>query len=266
VRLGIPFVVYFLLINPFVAWLGSGARWQLGPGPMWFVEVLLLFTLVWLAVRPLVPAIRPPRIDAVTTSALALLMGVGSYLIRIRWPVNTWLPFPTIQPAHATQYVCLFAVGVWLAGSDLAGSVSPALTRYWRRAILLATVAVLVAFVSVDVPGDGVTNLDPLIGGATWPSFVVALWEQVVAVGLITNLVAAFAARAGGGPVLASAAAAAYTVYVVHPVVVVALALAFRGLPIPSVAKFLLIAPIAVVVVFGVAPWIRRAPALRQVL
>jgi hypothetical protein len=84
---------------------------------------------------------------------------------------------------------------------------------------------------------------------------------------LITNLLAAFAARRHQpGPVLSSAAASAYTVYVVHPPVLVALALALRDLPIPSFAKFCLTAPVAVCVLFASAHYLRRLPGLRVVL
>jgi glucan biosynthesis protein C len=266
-RLGTPLVFYVLLINPLVCWLARGAAWEIGPGPMWFVEVLLVFTVAYVVARPFVPAISAPRIDEVSTSVLALGMAVGSFLIRIRYPVDQWLVFPTVQPAHATQYACLFVAGTWTSGSDLVERPSPGLTRYWRRAMLLASVGAVVAFVSTDVPGDGKMNLEGLIGGGTWQSFVVALWEQVVAVGLITNLLEAFGTRSDEpGPLLSSAAASTYTVYIVHPIVVVVLALALRDVPIPSLAKFLVAVPIAVLVLFASAHYVRRAPLLRAVL
>jgi hypothetical protein len=266
-RLGVPLVVYVVAINPLVCRLAGGDGWQLGPGPMWFVEVLLVFTLAYVAARPFVPAVGAIPVSKASTSALALAMGAGSFLIRIWSPVNEWLAFPTLQPAHATQYACLFVAGAWASGSDLARRVSPALTRYWRRAILVATVPAVLAFLSTDVPGDGKTNLEALIGGATWQSLATALWEQVVAVGVITNLLRAFGGRRSEpGPVLSSAAASTYTVYIVHPIVVVALALALRDVPIPSLGKFLVAAPIAVVALFGSAHYVRRAPLLRHVL
>jgi hypothetical protein len=169
-RLGIPLVVFVLTINPLARWLGGGVAWEFGTGPMWFVEILLLFTLSYVLVRPFTPVFGPIRVDRVSTVALALGMGLVSFLIRIRHPVNEWWTFPTIQPAHATQYVCLFAVGIWASGSDLVNPLSPGLTRFWRRAILLACVSALAAFMSTDKPGDGETNLAPLIGGGTWQS------------------------------------------------------------------------------------------------
>ena len=268
VRLGVPLLAYMLLIHPFVMRLGrGGGDCQFGTGPMWFVEVLLLFTLAYVVAKPLLPAMGPMRVDKLSTSVLAVGMGLGSFLVRTRYPVNEWLVFPTIQPAHATQYLCLFAVGVWASGTELTEDLSPELARYWRRAVLVATVGVLVAFMATDVPGDGKTNLEPLIGGWSWPSLVTSMWEQVLAVGLIIHLLRRFhVKRNAAGPVLSSAAASAYTVYILHPIVLISLALALRDVTIPSLAKFSLTAPIAVLLLFASAHYIRRAPLLRRVL
>jgi hypothetical protein len=266
-RLGVPLLTYVFLIHPMVWRLGHGGEWQVGTGPMWFVEVLLFFTAAYVVLTPLLPAAGPMRVDKLSTSVLALGMGLGSFLVRTRYPVNQWLPFPTIQPAHATQYLCLFAVGAWASGTRLAKDISPELARYWRRAMLVATVAVVAAFVAADVPGDGKTNLEPLIGGWTLPSLVTSMWEQIFAVGLITNLLRRFhEKRNTAGPVLSSAAASAYTVYILHPIVLVSLALVLRDVAIPSLAKFALTLPIAVLLLFASAHHIRRVPLLRRVL
>ena len=267
VRLGVPLFTYIFLIHPIVWRLGHGGEWQVGTGPMWFVEVLLLFTVAYVVLTPLLPAAGPMRVGKLSTSVLALGMGLGSFLVRTRYPVNQWLPFPTIQPAHATQYLCLFAVGALASGTQLTEAISPELARYWRRAMLVATVAAVAAFVATDVPGDGKTNLEPLIGGWTWPSLVTSMWEQVLAVGLVTNLLRRFhKKRNTAGPVLASAAASAYTVYILHPIVLVSLALLLRDVAIPSLAKFAMTLPIAVPLLFGSAHYIRRVPLLRRVL
>ena len=267
VRLGVPLAAYVLLIHPLVWRLGRGGGWQFGTGPMWFVEVLLLFTLAYVAAKPLLPAVGRIRLDERTTTLLAVGMGLGSFLVRTHYPVNEWLDFPTIQPAHATQYVCLFVVGAWAWGTDLTEGLSPELTRGWRRAGLLASLAAVAAFVASDVPGDGKTNLEPLIGGWTWQSFVTSMWEQVLAVCLITNLLRRFHLRWNtAGAMLSSAAASTYTVYVLHPIVVVALALALRNVAIPSLAKFALTMPVAVGLLFASAHYIRQAPGLRRVL
>jgi hypothetical protein len=267
VRLGVPLLVYYVLINPLVCRIVGGAGWEPGPGPMWFVELLLVFTIGYPVATRVLPAAAPLQIDVASTTMLALGMGLASFLIRTHFPVNVWVTFPTMQPAHVSQYVCLFAVGAWASGSDLGGRLSPALVRYWHWMMLLASAGVLAAFISADIPGDGRTTLEPLIGGWTWQSLVTSLWEQTFAVGLIAHLLRTFRERRNAaGPILSSAAASAYTVYIVHPVVVVLLALALRDLAVPSVAKFLLAAPIAVIALFAAARYIRTVPLLREVL
>lgn len=267
-RLGIPLVLYVLVINGFVTWIGGQQQgWPLGPGPMWFVEILLLFTVVYVAVRRWLPRVGPLRIDVATTTALAVAMGIGSFLVRTRIPVTVWLEFPTIQPAHVTQYACLFAVGVWASGSDLGGRIAPGVTRYWRGVMLGATAAIVVVFFSTGGVGNGQGDLAPFIGGWTGQSLATSLWEQLFGVGMIVNLLRSFRNRwNSSGPVLSSAAASSYAVYVVHPIVVVLLAVVLHPVAVPSLTKVAIALPIAVVVLFAAAPWLRRVPLLGSVL
>lgn len=266
-RLGVPLALYFFVLNGLVAWIGGRQEgWPLGPGPMWFAEILLLFTLGYVAVRRALPRVGPLRIDVATTTALALAMGAGSFLVRTQVPVNVWLPFPTIQPAHATQYACLFAVGIAASRSDPGEQIAAQVSRYWRAVMLAATAAILVVFFSMG-GATGQANLDAFVGGWTWQSLAVSVWEQLFAVGMIVNLLRGFhEARNTAGPILSAAAASSYTVYVFHPIVVVLLAVALRHLPVPSLAKFAIAAPIAVLVMFAAARWVRMAPLIRRVL
>jgi hypothetical protein len=48
--------------------------------------------------------------------------------------------------------------------------------------------------------------------------------------------------------------------------VLVLLALALRDVPVPSLVKFLATTPIAVVLLFAIAHYIRQLPVLRHVL
>lgn len=267
-RLGIPLALYVFVINGFVTRIGGQQQgWPLSPGPLWFVEILLLFTLVYVAVRRWLPRVGPLRIDVATTTALAVAMGVGSFLVRTRIPVTVWLEFPTIQPAHVTQYACLFAVGIWASGSDLGGRIAPGVTRYWRGVMLGATAAIVVVFFSTEWAGGGQADLGPFMGGWTWQSLATSLWEQLLGVGMIVNLLRTFRERWNtAGPVLSSAAASSYAVYVVHPIVVVLLAVILHPVAVPSLAKVAIALPIAVVVLFAAAPWLRRAPLLGSVL
>lgn len=267
-RLGVPLALYVFVINGVVTRMGGQQEgWPLSPGPMWFVEVLLLFTLAYVGVRSLLPRLAPPRVDVATTTVLAVALGIGSFLVRTRFPVNVWLPFPTIQPAHATQYVCLFAVGIWASGSDLGGRLGPGVSRYWHGLMVGVTTVLVTAFVATGGARGGREGLDPFLGGWTWQSLATSLWEQIFGVGMMVNLLRGFRERRNtAGRMLSSAAGSTYAVYVFHPIVVVLLALLLRPLAIPSLAKVAIGVPIAVVVLFAAARYVRSAPLLRRVL
>ena len=109
VRLGIPFVVFVFLLEPTLTYalehpLGDapgsyaqeylGAEKRVDTGPLWFVGVLLIFSLGyagWVAVRPR-PAdpTRAPR--PVTFRALlgiTAVVAVSSFLVRLVWPYGS---------------------------------------------------------------------------------------------------------------------------------------------------------------------------------
>ena len=78
-RLGVPLVVFTLLVSPLLEYVsycendgGSEAFWpfvreqvwQLAPGPTWFLEALLAFSLGYVLLRVLRPEARPAGLAA----------------------------------------------------------------------------------------------------------------------------------------------------------------------------------------------------------
>jgi glucan biosynthesis protein C len=122
IRLGIPLLVFMFVLNPAGFYIGvphidpsllakAGIMlpltWQdyirfIGPGPLWFVAMLLLFDFAYAAwrvatrnrsVRSTIDSLPNYRMIVVYVLALAL----ASYLIRIVVPIATYvLSFPTL--------------------------------------------------------------------------------------------------------------------------------------------------------------------------
>ena len=68
-------------------------------------------------------------------------------------------------------------------------------------------------------------------------------------------------------PFLGGAAAAnSYAVYVLHPAILVILALCVRDLALDSLVKFALLAPVALATCFGSAHLIRKLPSVGRIL
>ncbi|WP_214408264.1 acyltransferase family protein [Pseudonocardia lacus] len=274
-RLGVPLLAWLLVLRPLISFdiyardtdrAADLSYWQYllspDPGPMWFVEVLLLFSALYVLWRLMgrspaaAPTGRAPGAVAVVgfTAALAL----ATYLWRIAVPMGQEvLGLPT--PAYLPQYAALFVVGLvaarrgWLEGlSRTAGRVGFAVAGAAAVGLLL------VIFTSGG---------EEFLGNGTLPSLVAAICESALAVGMVIGLLVQFRARwSGQGPTSRFLSTHAYAVYVVHPVVLVAVGYALGGVAAPAVVKFALLTALAVPLCWAVAYVVRSLPGARKVL
>jgi surface polysaccharide O-acyltransferase-like enzyme len=180
-----------------------------------------------------------------------------TYLWRIVVPMDFRLPvMPT--PAYLPQYAALFVVGLIATRRGWAAGLSRAAGRAGFATTVVAAVAIVLVLVSAG---------DSILGHGTWPSLVMAICEQALAVGLVLGLLVLFRERLdqqGRGRRFLSAHA--YTVYVIHPVVLVALGYALSDVQAPAVAKFALLAVLALPLCWVVAFGVRALPGARTVL
>ncbi|MBB6171720.1 fucose 4-O-acetylase-like acetyltransferase [Nocardiopsis mwathae] len=286
VRLGIPLLLFLVLLRPFVTayiyleyaseapyWLFYIFSWD--PGPMWFVETLLVFCLGYLLIerfrRPRAAevgqATAPAPLRADTPRPLPLLLAaigfviglaVLTYLWRIPVPIGTYWPvvgLPT--PFFLPQYVILFGVGVL------------AYRRGWAERIPTwagwAGLAAAVAAALAHVPLSGWLGEATMQPGS-WQSLVDALWEQTYAVGIIVALIVLFRARVNRqGPLARFLSDNAYAVYFLHPVVLVGLGVALGGWEATAVAKFAVVGLLALALCWGAAHALRRLPGATRV-
>jgi glucans biosynthesis protein C len=283
-RLGVPLLLWLLVLRPLVT-VGRYAEardaaaqhgtelpyWQFSlqsfnPGPMWFVEVLFVFSALYVLWRRLADESRDASGSApfmgrapgaVAIVGFVIGLALVTYLWRIAVPMDTrFLGLPT--PAYLPQYAALFTVGLiatrrgWLAG--LSGTVG-------RVGFAIATVAAVALVLVLVSTGDAI------LGRGTWPSLVTAICEQALAVGLVLGLLVLFRERLDHqGSRRRFLSAHAYAVYVIHPVVLVALGYALGGVQAPAVAKFALLAVLAVPLCWVMALLVRALPGARKVL
>lgn len=135
-RLGIPLLFYIIFIDLIVKYavasrlgdipisfgqfLGQyfGNYRSLGTGPLWFIEVLLIFTFFYLAWRLLVkPSVTPPQRDGKPPSNLAiatfaLLLAIVTFVVRIWLPIGWSFELLNLQLPYFPQYIALFVVGI----------------------------------------------------------------------------------------------------------------------------------------------------------
>ena len=291
-RLGIPFLFYFAVLNPILVMMvrvldgqpaippgvSPLAFWvdALGPGLMWFVEALLIFSLgylLWrLATSRRSPASSPPsgsraERGAPGNGALALFaLGVGlvTFVVRLVLPVGYWLEPFHFQIAQFPQYITYFVVGLlayrrgWFAGTR----VSQARLWAWVVAALIVVYPVIVVAGGVLKSGDA-----PFLGGLTWQSLLYSVWEQFLCLGIVVALGVWFRERFNRqGRLAANMGADSYAVYIFHPFVIVPLAFVLGGITMLGLLKWLWVAPLALALSFLLAHGVRKLPVARDVL
>jgi glucans biosynthesis protein C len=287
-RLGIPLLLYDWLINPLASlpillvqpsssggtvWdkaAGYYSSFHIGTGPLWFVETVLIFSLIYMVWRTAMgPATtQDPSVGGKVTHrqllALAVILSVVSFLVRtwrpIGWaygPMNLQLPF-------FPQYIVAFFLGTaawrrgWLAG------IGDGLGRIWLWVATGLVVVLVGMFVAI-----GATQADAskFSGGWTWQSAFYSSWEQFSGVALTIGLLVWFRRKLNRQSPLAKVASdGSYAAYVIHAPVIILIAVLLRNLPGYPLLKFVLLMSICVPICFGLAHGLRQLPGVRKVL
>jgi Acyltransferase family len=279
-RLGIPLAFYFLILHPITVALAQTANGRsfvgvfiyvcshglFDPGPLWFAEALLIFTAVWLLWRlasgnsPAPRAVPFPS-DAVLLAA-ALVTGTAAFLLRFVWPVGVNVGF--LQLAYFASYIVLFAAGCAGAEQKWLEQIPESRKRRWVRIAWAA----FPVFPVVAVLGSKVPWLHgPAEGGLNLQALTYAFWEPFVAWGFILGLLTFFQRRftqlSGVWPNLARRA---FLIYIIHPPVLVGLAVAWHEVSAPALVKFLVTGSLACALCYLIAGRVLRIPGVARIV
>ena len=280
-RLGIPIVFYALVIQPLLGYvlrLYYGDPDALtrppafGLGPMWFVETLLILSagyVLWQLIGPR-RAAAPPSLNeggAPGNAALALFalgIGLATFVVRIWFPVDWWLEPLHLQLAHFPQYIALFIAGIYAFRRNWLEQLTDRQGRTWMWvAVALVPLFLVIAIAGGALEGD----LEVFFGGLHWQALAYAIWEQFMCIAMIVFLLILFRQRFNEqGRLARTMSRDAYAVFIVHPLVIVLLALALSGIKFEMGIKFVLVAPVAVALSFAVGHLVRKLPLARDIL
>jgi hypothetical protein len=281
IRLGIPWVLFMLIVWPFFMWLAYRAAghdisyWQaflgrtpfLDAGPIWFVQILLYVSLGYALWRQLgwgtrlTPGVVRGRHLLLVAAAIA---GV-SFMVRLVYPARS----QQILDLHLWQWpqlIGMFALGAMVGGQGWAEKVP---SRLARRCVI--AFAITVALVPVVIAAAGVTDFvkaeATFLGGWRWQALALDLVEaSLVVAGSVMLLSFAQRHLVSGATVPRAAARAAYAAFLLQVPVLLGLEIALRPLPMPIAAKGLVVAVLAIVGSFSLAWLLVVRTPLRRVL
>jgi glucan biosynthesis protein C len=287
IRLGIPLALYSWVIAPLFVWeffyRDTGLSFWgyfpgqffrttsvIGHGPLWFVEVLLIFSLLYVLwrlatrSRPAQPVVEAPFPANSTIALFALLLGIAGFAVRLAFPMDGYTFGPlNLQFGFFAQYIALFVLGLvayrrnWLVGlPDKRGLL-------WLR----IAIALILLWAPMMVVNGAIDGDQSFKGGPNWQAVLYAVWESFLCLSMCIGLVYAFrrylnrTSRVGSFFVTG-----AYTAYIIHTPLITYLALAVRDVMLYPLLKFALVAPVAVLLSFGLSSLIRKIPFADRVL
>ncbi len=298
-RLVIPALLYLLIVTPFVCWtevpgrpftegaatftefygnyLRTGGMKLLGIGPMWFAVALFGFSVFYALARLLLPATgtynsEKKEVNLVLAAAISAV-AAGAFLLRLFFPIGSI--FWGMQLCYFSQYVLLFAAGIFAYRKNFFERLTPATGKKWLAAGLIASTAGLIAlkiaagmydlstFTIVTNPPGGT-----FAGGVSWKTISYAILESFIAVSLSAGLITLFREKVNfSNSLTTSLTGSSFAVYMFHPPIIIAVTLAMQALLILPVAKWVIASVISVPLCFVLAYFVfLKIPILKRIL
>ena len=275
VRLGVPLAVYYFALSPLtiaLAVIAKGhsfwgtlayvyARAGMDDGPLWFAFALLIFAAAYALLGRRIPAARAfPSNRALLFAALGV--GAAGFASRLIWPIGSTVL--SLQLGFFPSYIVLFAAGCAAAAWPTLDAAPQARRRLWRR---ISWAALPVLPLAVVLGRHFAAFSGPPAGGFSLIALIYAFWEPFLAWGVIMALLHGFHERfATLGPIGSRLSRRAFAIFIVHPPILVGVAVAWRGVEAPALVKFAVTGALAYALCYLVAGGLLRFAPLRRIL
>ncbi len=281
IKLGIPWLLFMLVIWPFFMWLAYRAAghdisfWQafrgrtpfLDSGPIWFVQVLLYISLGYALWRRLGwgERLSPDVVRGRHLLVMAVAIAVVSFMVRLMYPARS----QQILDLHLWQWpqlIGMFVVGAMVSGQGWGEAVPQRIVRQCWTAVaitlVLAPIVVAVSGITSFVEAEA-----SFLGGWRWQALALDLVEaSLVVAGSVVVLSVAQRHLSSVAAVPRAAARSAYAAFLLQVPMLLGLEIAFRPLPLPIAVKGFAVAVLAILGSFGLAWLLVSHSALRRVL
>ena len=246
----------------------SGPSWpDMQFAHLWFIQHLLLYTVLYAGFRLVMDRIQPARLGAAELSTagmppakdqtvkplralpvflFTLILAFITFIVRIWYPIDTWvgfLGFIQTEFAHVPQYAALFIVGMLAYQRNWINHLSHKI----GLTALLVGVALTIARYS---------GLITVYAGGGWSieALQYALLETTLCVGLCVGLTWLFHNLCNvSSPILKKMANAAFGVYIIHVPVLVLLQYGLADLNLSTSVKVGIVIFAGTVISFGIS-------------
>ncbi|MEJ2041938.1 MAG: acyltransferase family protein [Reinekea sp.] len=271
-RLGLPLLAYYLGVGPLTAWLAlqleGGGDFHylrsLHAGPMWFAQALLIFTGLFLLIRPLFkPSHNLQRIPFSWYSIMlfALVLWLVSIPARACWPMGEGIA--GMQLGSFGHYSLMYLVGILAARSRWSDWLQ---NVPMKPLYLLVSLGCAVLPVGMMLGVDPESGFEPFMGGLSWQALFYEGWESMMCVLLSVLVLNRFLqTQRMQQPVWRQMGRANYGVYFLHPPLLLFASMLLIGIDLPPIIKFFAASAITIGMSFPLAWGLTRLPVIRDI-
>ena len=279
-RLGVPTLLYMLAIGPltqyFLSWSwGNGGfahqwlvhlkdgEWLSETGPMWFCAALLIFSVAYGLARASGWRERSILPIGAGVAIFVAVMAASTFTMRIA--IDGGASVLNMHPGDFPQYVLMYAAGAFCCRGNWLMELSDRFC-FGAAALLLGLSAPL--FAALILFGGGLQgDTAAYSGGLNAVSAGKCLWEALVCVGMAFFILAVYRRWFDAqGPVARVLSDNAFGVYLIHPPVLIACAIAIHPLAWHPVVKAVLLTALAAIFSLAASGLIVRKSPLRAIV
>lgn len=286
IRLGLPLLFFFFILNPttmyfiehfseksnysYISWLIYCISHfeNLGTGPLWFVEALLIFNTAYVIYRIFTKSrnnISHQKSIPSNRQILILNLAIGfiAFLVRIFYP--TGKEFLSLQLGYFTQYVALFIVGIISYENNWLKQITKECADFWLKIAGISCVVIL----PLMFLGGITESVEPFLGNLHWQALVYAMWEPFMCIGISLKLITFFRDNYNNttGSIFSKLGQDTFTVFIIHAPVSVFLECILIPLTIHPFIKFAIVVISTCLICFSLSHYLlRKVPVLKNIL
>jgi len=280
IRLGIPVLLYTLLINPIIFYLLraggfepmiSDPRFQTNSFLEYYSSFLFLFTITWFLVVLLIFTViytiwrhiskidsikqRIPKELPIPKYIYLLLIAIGlgclSFLVRLTFSIvdADILPF-----AYMIQYFMMFSVGIIAFRYGWFEKMTRRHVKVWAITLFVMVMLLITYYFAIfGVDSD----FSVFFGGFNINALIFALVDNVACMGMIFVLIKIFYAKLNKqGKLLQNLADSSFHMYLIHPFVVIPVSLGIAFIPLSPLLKLFVVFPVSVILCYLISHFI----------
>lgn len=276
IRLGLPLLFYVCVLSNINRWIlhvwlydkPYSFTWSWSPGHLWFLELLLVFTVAYMLCEKWIRRFLDTLDEKVQKRSflwgLICVLGLLTLSVRIYAPVGYMVL--GVQPAHCIHYIVAFVAGTLVRQKDWIPQKIPMSYIYWKRVALYSAPGLALLGIAAGTLSDP-SAAQKLLGGASLFSFGFALWESVMMVSIIIWLTAWFKLKYNTQHSFFQwMAQNSFTVYIIHQTVLICVHIGLHSLRWPSTLKFFVAIACTIPCCFILSTLLRWIPGIRRVV